>query len=38
MFAYVTDDPVEADSVLGVLVSPRQGPSDLRDRSLIGTA
>ncbi len=38
MFAYVTDDPVEADSVLGMLVSPRQGPSDLRDRSLIGTA
>jgi alkanesulfonate monooxygenase SsuD/methylene tetrahydromethanopterin reductase-like flavin-dependent oxidoreductase (luciferase family) len=33
----LTDDPAEADSILGMLVSPRQAPSDLRDRSLVGT-
>jgi alkanesulfonate monooxygenase SsuD/methylene tetrahydromethanopterin reductase-like flavin-dependent oxidoreductase (luciferase family) len=38
MYTYVSDDPVEANSVFGTLVSPRQAPSDLRDRSLIGTA
>jgi alkanesulfonate monooxygenase SsuD/methylene tetrahydromethanopterin reductase-like flavin-dependent oxidoreductase (luciferase family) len=38
MYTYLTDDPAEARSVLGMLVSPRHAPSDLRDRSLIGTA
>jgi alkanesulfonate monooxygenase SsuD/methylene tetrahydromethanopterin reductase-like flavin-dependent oxidoreductase (luciferase family) len=38
MYAYVTDDPAEASSVLSMLVSPRQAPADLRDRSLIGPA
>lgn len=38
MYAHVTDDPAEARSILGMLVSPRLAPSDLRDRSLIGTA
>jgi alkanesulfonate monooxygenase SsuD/methylene tetrahydromethanopterin reductase-like flavin-dependent oxidoreductase (luciferase family) len=35
---HLTDDPTEANSILSMLVSPRQAPSDLRDRSLIGTA
>jgi alkanesulfonate monooxygenase SsuD/methylene tetrahydromethanopterin reductase-like flavin-dependent oxidoreductase (luciferase family) len=37
MYLHLTDDPAEANSVLGVLVSPRHAPSDLRDRSLVGT-
>jgi alkanesulfonate monooxygenase SsuD/methylene tetrahydromethanopterin reductase-like flavin-dependent oxidoreductase (luciferase family) len=36
-YLHLTDDPVEAASVLGMLVSPHQAPSDLRDRSLVGT-
>lgn len=37
-YMHVTDTPGEADSILGLLVSPRHAPSDLRDRSLIGSA
>jgi alkanesulfonate monooxygenase SsuD/methylene tetrahydromethanopterin reductase-like flavin-dependent oxidoreductase (luciferase family) len=37
MYLHLTDDPTEADSVLGMLVSPHQAPADLRDRSLVGT-
>jgi alkanesulfonate monooxygenase SsuD/methylene tetrahydromethanopterin reductase-like flavin-dependent oxidoreductase (luciferase family) len=37
MYLHLTDDPAEANSVLGTLVSPHQAPTDLRDRSLIGT-
>ncbi len=37
MYMHLTDDPAEANSVLGMLVSPRQAPADLRDRSLVGT-
>jgi alkanesulfonate monooxygenase SsuD/methylene tetrahydromethanopterin reductase-like flavin-dependent oxidoreductase (luciferase family) len=37
MYTYLTDDPAEADRMLRTLISPRQAPSDLRDRSLIGT-
>jgi len=37
MYMHLTDDPAEAESVLGMLVSPRQAPADLRDRSLVGT-
>ena len=37
MYLHLTDDPAEANSVLGMLVSPHQAPSDLRDRSLVGT-
>jgi alkanesulfonate monooxygenase SsuD/methylene tetrahydromethanopterin reductase-like flavin-dependent oxidoreductase (luciferase family) len=37
MYTYLTDDPAEAEKILRSLVSPRQAPSDLRDRSLIGT-
>ena len=37
MYMHLTDDPAEASSVLGMLVSPRQAPADLRDRSLVGT-
>jgi alkanesulfonate monooxygenase SsuD/methylene tetrahydromethanopterin reductase-like flavin-dependent oxidoreductase (luciferase family) len=36
MYLHLTDDPAEATSVLQMLVSPRQAPSDLRDRSLVG--
>lgn len=36
-YMHLTDDPAKADSVLRMLVSPRQAPADLRDRSLIGT-
>jgi alkanesulfonate monooxygenase SsuD/methylene tetrahydromethanopterin reductase-like flavin-dependent oxidoreductase (luciferase family) len=36
MYAYLTDDPDEAETVLRTLVSPRQAPADLRDRMLIG--
>jgi alkanesulfonate monooxygenase SsuD/methylene tetrahydromethanopterin reductase-like flavin-dependent oxidoreductase (luciferase family) len=36
MYLHLTDDPLEASSVLGMLVSPNQAPSDLRDRSLVG--
>jgi alkanesulfonate monooxygenase SsuD/methylene tetrahydromethanopterin reductase-like flavin-dependent oxidoreductase (luciferase family) len=36
MYLHLTDDPAEASSVLGMLVSPHHAPSDLRDRSLIG--
>ena len=35
-YLHLTDDPAEATSILGMLVSPRQAPSDLRDRSLVG--
>jgi alkanesulfonate monooxygenase SsuD/methylene tetrahydromethanopterin reductase-like flavin-dependent oxidoreductase (luciferase family) len=38
MYLHLTDDPAEATSVLQMLVSPRQAPTDLRDRSLIGPA
>jgi alkanesulfonate monooxygenase SsuD/methylene tetrahydromethanopterin reductase-like flavin-dependent oxidoreductase (luciferase family) len=38
MYTYITDDPTDASSVLGTLISPRQAPADLRDRSLIGSA
>jgi alkanesulfonate monooxygenase SsuD/methylene tetrahydromethanopterin reductase-like flavin-dependent oxidoreductase (luciferase family) len=38
MYLHLTDDPEETNSVLGMLVSPHQAPSDLRDRSLVGTA
>ena len=38
MYLHLTDDPAEANSVLGMLVSPHQAPADLRDRSLVGTA
>src|SRR5437773_5120550 len=37
MYLHLTDDPAEAQSVLEKLVSPYQAPSDLRDRSLVGT-
>ena len=37
MYLHLTDDPAEANSVLGMLVSPHQAPADLRDRSLVGT-
>ena len=37
MYGHLTDDPAEAKSVLGMLVSPHQAPADLRDRSLVGT-
>ena len=37
MYLHLTDDPAEAQSVLERLVSPYQAPSDLRDRSLVGT-
>jgi alkanesulfonate monooxygenase SsuD/methylene tetrahydromethanopterin reductase-like flavin-dependent oxidoreductase (luciferase family) len=37
-YLYLTDEPAKADSVLATLVSPRQAPVDLRDRSLIGAA
>jgi alkanesulfonate monooxygenase SsuD/methylene tetrahydromethanopterin reductase-like flavin-dependent oxidoreductase (luciferase family) len=37
MYTYLTDDPAEAERILSSLVSPRQAPSDLRDRSLVGT-
>jgi alkanesulfonate monooxygenase SsuD/methylene tetrahydromethanopterin reductase-like flavin-dependent oxidoreductase (luciferase family) len=37
MYLHLTDDPAEASSVLGMLVSPHQAPADLRDRSLVGT-
>jgi alkanesulfonate monooxygenase SsuD/methylene tetrahydromethanopterin reductase-like flavin-dependent oxidoreductase (luciferase family) len=37
MYLHLTDDPAEANSVVGMLVSPHQAPSDLRDRSLVGT-
>ena len=37
-YMYLTDDPAEADRILRILISPRQAPSDLRDRSLIGSA
>lgn len=37
MYMHLTDDPAKANSVLGMLVSPRQAPADLRDRSLVGT-
>jgi alkanesulfonate monooxygenase SsuD/methylene tetrahydromethanopterin reductase-like flavin-dependent oxidoreductase (luciferase family) len=36
MYLHLTDDPAEAASALGTLVSPRQAPADLRDRSLVG--
>jgi alkanesulfonate monooxygenase SsuD/methylene tetrahydromethanopterin reductase-like flavin-dependent oxidoreductase (luciferase family) len=36
MYLHLTDDPAETTSVLQMLVSPRQAPSDLRDRSLVG--
>jgi len=36
MYLHITDDPAESTSVLQMLVSPRQAPSDLRDRSLVG--
>jgi alkanesulfonate monooxygenase SsuD/methylene tetrahydromethanopterin reductase-like flavin-dependent oxidoreductase (luciferase family) len=36
MYLHLTDDPAEAAAVLGMLVSPRQAPADLRDRSLVG--
>jgi alkanesulfonate monooxygenase SsuD/methylene tetrahydromethanopterin reductase-like flavin-dependent oxidoreductase (luciferase family) len=35
-YAYLTEDPAEGRAVLSMLVSPRQAPADLRDRSLIG--
>lgn len=35
-YAYVTENPGEAEAVLRTLISPRQAPSDLRDRMLIG--
>jgi alkanesulfonate monooxygenase SsuD/methylene tetrahydromethanopterin reductase-like flavin-dependent oxidoreductase (luciferase family) len=37
MYTFLTDDPAEAERILRGLVSPRQAPSDLRDRSLVGT-
>ena len=37
MYLYLTDDPAQSQSVLETLVSPHQAPSDLRDRSLVGT-
>ena len=37
MYMHLTDDPAKANTVLGMLVSPRQAPADLRDRSLVGT-
>ena len=37
MYTYLTDDPAEAERIVRTLVSPRQAPADLRDRSLIGT-
>jgi alkanesulfonate monooxygenase SsuD/methylene tetrahydromethanopterin reductase-like flavin-dependent oxidoreductase (luciferase family) len=38
MYLHLTEDPAEATSVTSMLVSPRHAPSDLRDRSLVGTA
>jgi len=35
-YMYLTDDSAEAERILGSLISPRQAPSDLRDRSLVG--
>ena len=37
MYLHLTDDSAEANSVLGMLVSPHQAPADLSDRSLVGT-
>lgn len=37
MYTYLTDDPAEAERILGSLISPRQAPADLRNRSLVGT-
>jgi len=36
-YMHLTDDAAQAQSILGMLVSPHQAPSDLRDRSLVGT-
>ena len=36
-YLHLTDDRDEATTVLRMLVSPHQAPSDLRDRSLIGS-
>jgi len=36
-YMYLTDDPTEAERILRSLISPRQAPTDLRDRSLVGS-
>jgi len=36
-YMYLTDDPAETERILRSLISPRQAPSDLRDRSLVGS-